>query len=410
MKGKISVSSQHFQYTEQSDLSQNAFNPLPAVVIGGPPHSGKSVLTYSLTRRLRELGVAHYVLRAYPPDGEGDWFYAGAQEEVRHLRIKGARSEAWLPLLQRDVARRHLPLILDVGGLPTLEQEALFDLATHGVLLTPDAESREAWAARFARHGLVLLADFHSELHGENALAVSAPVLHGTLAGLERRSVASGPAFVALVERLAVIFQDATPGLRRSHLADAPVELAVDLAQLAAHFGRDPNAWLPQDLPAILDYLPESRPLALYGRAPNWLCAAVALHALPEAFWVFDVRLGWTEAPTLARGPVEEGAALQVQVESGSECLLVSFSLPDAYLDITEAGDLILPLFSGDALLLSGKLPLWLWSALVRALDTSTIAVYQPQVGGAVVVRQRGPGLPPGSVLRSPTLLPLQTT
>jgi len=38
-------------------------NPFPAVVIGGPPHSGKSVLTYLLTRQLRALRVEHYVLR-----------------------------------------------------------------------------------------------------------------------------------------------------------------------------------------------------------------------------------------------------------------------------------------------------------------------------------------------------------
>ncbi len=399
MKREINVSTQHFQYTEQFDLSQNAFNPLPAVVIGGPPHSGKSVLTYSLTRRLRELGVAHYVLRAYPPDGEGDWFYEGPPEEVRHLRVKGARSEAWLPLLQRDIARRHLPLILDVGGLPTLEQEALFDLATHGVLLTPDAESHAAWAARFARHGLVLLADLHSELHGEEALAETMPVLRGTLAGLERRSVAGGPAFAALVERLSGIFRDASSGLPRRHLADAPVELAVDLAQLAAHFGRDPNAWLPQDLPAILDYLPEGRPLALYGRAPNWLCAAVALHALPEAFWIFDARLGWTAAPVLARGPVKAAAMLQVEVEARPENTRVTFSLPDAYLDITEVADLTLPPLSGNELWLSGKLSLWLWAAVVRTLDAPAIAVHQPRAGGAIVVRQRGAGPPVGSVL-----------
>lgn len=391
---------QRFQYTEQSGLSQNAFNPLPAIVIGGPPHSGKSVLTYSLTRRLRELGVAHYVLRAYPPDGEGDWFYEGPQDQVRHLRVKGARSEAWLPMLQRDIAQRHLPLILDVGGLPTPEQEALFDSATHGVLLTPGDESREAWAARFARRGLVLLADLRSDLHGEDALTATTPVLRGALAGLERRSYARGPAFAALVERIAVIFQGAAQGLPRQHLAAAPVELAVDLARVAAHLGRDPNAWAPGDLPAILDYLPEGQPLALYGRAPNWLCAAVALHTLPEEFWIFDVRLGWTQAPTLARGPVKADAALHVQIEPGPESTLVTFSLPDAYLDISEVGDLTLPHLPDGGLLLSGKLPLWLWAALARALDAPWIAVYQPRAGGAVVVRQRGAGPPVGSVLR----------
>ena len=47
-------------------------NQLPAVLIGGPPHSGKSVLIYSLSQALRARGVAHYALRACP-DGEGDF-------------------------------------------------------------------------------------------------------------------------------------------------------------------------------------------------------------------------------------------------------------------------------------------------------------------------------------------------
>ena len=47
-------------------------NRLPAVLVGGPPHSGKSVLIYSLSQALRARGIDHYALRACP-DGEGDW-------------------------------------------------------------------------------------------------------------------------------------------------------------------------------------------------------------------------------------------------------------------------------------------------------------------------------------------------
>jgi len=46
-------------------------NQFPALMIGGPPHSGKSVLAYSLTQALRARQIDHYLLRACP-DGEGD--------------------------------------------------------------------------------------------------------------------------------------------------------------------------------------------------------------------------------------------------------------------------------------------------------------------------------------------------
>ncbi len=55
----------------------------PAILVGGPPHSGKSVLTYSLTQALRRRGVDHYVLRA-APDGEGDW--ANSPPSLQSLR------------------------------------------------------------------------------------------------------------------------------------------------------------------------------------------------------------------------------------------------------------------------------------------------------------------------------------
>ncbi len=381
------------------------YNPLPAVVLGGPPHRGKSVLAYSLTRALRERAVPHYLLRAYPPDGEGDWFHEGEQEVVRHLRIKGARSERWLPLLRRDVARRHLPLIVDMGGLPTPEQESVLDDCTHGVLLTATKAEREEWAARFAAHGLVLLADLRSDLKGENSLEVREPVLRGVLAGLERGRTASGPAFSALVDRLEELFRPFADTLYRHHMETAPVELVVDLERLARRMGRDPLRWEPSDLAGVLEYLPAGEMLALYGRGPNWLYAAVAVHAFPAAFYLFDARLGWVMAPVLSEGLPEPGGPLEVQVDHSESAVRMRFLLPDVYLDVEEAAGMVVPPCPSEGLILEGKLPLWLWAALARlyAPCLTWLAVVQPQrasreAGTAVVISSRG-GPPVGSVL-----------
>ena len=374
------------KYTNASGISQTSFATLPAVALGGPPHSGKSVLAYSLTQALRARDVPHYLLRAYPPDYEGDWFFVAEPETVRHLRLKGASSAAWLPLLQRDIAARHLPLLVDVGGLPTPEQETLLDACTHGVLLTPDAASRELWRERFERHGLALLADLRSDLHGVNALAGSGAPLEGTLAGLERGRMAEGPAFEALVERLAALFNAAMPGLLRQHLLTAPAELAVDVTSLARQLGQDPRGWLPEALPAVLEYLPEHTPLALYGRGPNWLYAAVAAHAWPAAFYLFDVRCGWVQAPALPWGTPTE--ALRVAVQRGETAVQLDFLLPESYLDLAAAATLPIPPVTAPGLILNGKLPHWLWSALVRQYQhCAWLAVAHPQMGGAVIVR-----------------------
>ncbi len=387
------------EYTEIGSISQTNFLDLPAVVIGGPPHSGKSVLAYSLTRALREREIPHYLLRAYPPDYEGDWFLASEPETVRHLRFKGLPSAAWLPLLQRDIAARHLPLLVDVGGLPTPEQETLLAACTHGILLTPDPASRALWAERFTRYQLPVLADITSELHGSQHLAARAPVLRGTLAGLERGQVAQGPLFAALVERLAAWFIQVTQGLPRQHLAAAPAELALDLPALARQLGQDPQQWQPAALPEVLDYLPQGQPLALYGRGPNWLIAALARYTRPAPCYLFDARMGWLEVPALPVGPALATSPLQGQVEQLPQGDVWRVQLPTTYLDWTERTQLHAPVGESTAgVIFSGKLPQWLWAALVRAVSAPWVAVYQPQLAGAVVV-QGCTGHPPGTVL-----------
>lgn len=392
----------YVEYMKLAQKSQIVFNPLPAVIIGGPPHSGKSVLAYSLTRSLREHGVLHYLLRAYPPDCEGDWFHEGKRDVVRHLRLKGARGEAWLPLLRRDIARRHLPLIVDMGGLPAPAQETILDDCTHAILLTPNDEARQEWIVRFARHGLVLLADLRSDLHGRNRLEQKEPLVRGILAGLERGTQAKGTAFDALVMRLADIFATTSPGLRRRHLESAPTELCVDLERLAQQTGRDPHQWRPDDLPVVLDYLPAEKSLALYGRGPNWLYAAAAAHALPAPFFLFDVRLGWVKSPTIPEGDPTSEDPLTVRQRTLPGAQLLEFGLPDAYLDITEVDELRLAPCPAEGAILSGKLPLWLWAALVRACDATWVAVVQPQLPGAVVVRSRSGEPAVGTVVPMP--------
>jgi CRISPR-associated protein Csx3 len=74
------------------------------------------------------------------------------------------------------------------------------------------------------------------------------------------------------------------------------------------------------------------------------------------------------------------------------------------YLDYAEAEELSLPSsLSGKGLVLSGKLPLWLWTALVRAYrDAPWVAVFQPPLGDqAVVVASRDESVPVGGLVIS---------
>ncbi len=361
----------------------------PAVLIGGPPHAGKSVLAYSLTQALRRRGVEHYVLRAYP-DGEGDWSNEAEPATVRAIRIKGQGTPEWIARICRDIHHRHLPLIVDVGGRPTPWQEAVFDHCTHAILLTPDEASHQQWREMITCHGVIILADLHSALGEPGRVDEEQPILRGTISDLHRGTLACGPAFEALVQRLAQLFDYPPAQLRQEHLENAPVETVVELDRLkrTLHIGGDPATWEPASLPQVLDYLPAGVPLGLYGRGPNWLYAALALLAYPGELYQFDVRLGWVTPAPVKLGQSASDAPLQVTVRPAAEYTYLECTLPRHYIDYLEAADLSVPPVPWErGLVLSGKLPHWLLSGLALAYRQARwLAVYQPQIGGAVVI------------------------
>src|SRR5437763_1111724 len=212
------------------DRSFRMFNPLPAILIGGPPHAGKSVLTYSLTQALRKRHIEHYVIRACP-DGEGDWSQEIDQNAVRLIRIKGDWTPDFINLVCRDLERRHFPLLVDTGGSLQPWQTPILRHCTHSLLLLhPNDESTgQIWRQLVEEYGLLPLARLYSVLNGTSTITSESPVVEGTLTGLERNTVASGPLFDLLVERIAALFTSySSDDLKQRHLAAAPAEV-IDL-------------------------------------------------------------------------------------------------------------------------------------------------------------------------------------
>lgn len=389
----------------------------PAVLIGGPPHSGKSVLTYSLSQMLRKRGVAHYVLRA-APDGEGDWFLEGESPQVRLLRVRGSFDARWVDRILRDIRNRHLPLLVDAGGLPTPDQERILSAVTHAVLLTRDPAARPEWHRRFRRYGLNLLADLDSRLEGPSQIVEELPVLRGVITGLIRGRAAEGAVFEALVERVAALFRYDPEELRRYHLSMAPnVDLVIELNRLARmvgiRFEEEAPRWRPGDLPRTLESLPAGKPLALYDRGPAWLYAALAVHALPSPVFQFDVRLGWVEPPKVEVAKRVPSTSLETppllfDAEPSGDLWRLSVSLRHPYLEREEVEGLPAPAIPADGfLVLDGKLPLWLWTALARAYaGVRVLAVFEPRTSEAVVIASRDPAFPVGTArpLDAPSL------
>ncbi len=369
----------------------------PAVLIGGPPHRGKSVLLYHLSQALRRRGVEHYALRA-APDGEGDWASEIEQSRVRLIRMKDEWTPAWVERISRDIAARHLPLLVDVGGKPQPWQEEIIGRCTHAVLLYSQPDELAWWQALARRHGLTIVAELESQLAGQSALRTTAPLFRARLTRLERDAPPlTGPVFAALVDHLTIDLAFSPAELSRINAATAPLEQPLDLAQLARQFHLAPaQHWQPAHLPRLLQQLPAGRPLALYGRGPNWLLAAVARQTYPAPFYQFDPRLGWVTPPPLRLEPPRPDAPFHVRQLERTVYTEFAITLAGGYLDYPQGEALVAPPApKGRPLLLSGPLPLWLYTALARAYtDAPLLAIHQPMAGHVVIHATRPPWLP----------------
>lgn len=375
---------------------------LPAIAIGGPPHSGKSVLTYSLTQLLRDQRIDHYVLRACP-DGEGDWSNEAAPQTVQAIRQKGKFTTTFIANVSAALQKRHLPLLVDVGGRPSQADEAIFRQCTHLIILSATAEGMAEWRAFAQRLGLPIIAELESMLVGEEAVYATYPLLCGRLVGLERGRRVTGALLDHLAGVVCSLFALKPAELRQFHLAMAPVELAVDLDRVAATLNlMQGGQWRPAEIPVVLAYVPAQTPLAIYGRGANWLYTALALQTWPAEFYQFDARLGWVKPARLSFIAQAQSTLLHCTTSVEADYTRIRVQIPDTYLDYDAIqGCAIPPVAPERGVILDGKLPYWLWTGLACAYQTAPwVAVYQPQLGD-VVVMTRQAEFQVGSVLHS---------
>jgi CRISPR-associated protein Csx3 len=385
------------------------FNPLPAILVGGPPHAGKSVLTYSLTQALRERNIDHYVIRACP-DGEGDWSQEIDQDAVRVIRVKGTWTPNFVERLCQDLERRHFPLLVDMGGRPEAWQTCILSNCTHSVLLLHrhDKPTIRFWRQLVEENGLLPLALLNSVLDGTSTITSDGPVLKGTLTGLSRNTVAHGPLFELLVERIASLFSSySSEELKKGHLASAPADV-VDLDAFLQIWAPETKRWTPEMIPALLAELPTNTPLAVYGRGPNWVYGALVMQTGTQPFYQFDSRQGWVAPPLLQMSKTGEQSSpeLRVMLDEHQDVTILKIDIVTKYLDYTEAEYLSFPPVPVDrGLILSGVVPHWLLTALVRLYSgtgVAWIACHQPQLGGAVVVTSHTTNHVPGDLIPLP--------
>jgi CRISPR-associated protein Csx3 len=253
---------------------------------------------------------------------------------------------------------------------------------------------------------LIVIAELLSTLDGIDQVDQQVPFLSGMIAGLERGHTINGPMIEALANQVAALLAYPEAELRAAHLRAAPAEfLVVEVDRMGRTLGLEPEShrWQPHQLPRLLDYLPAATPLALYGRAPNWVYTAAALHAYPATCTHFDPRLGWvTPLQVILRAnPCSDQVQWSQRLSLPYCCLDVTFTT-EHFLDHTEVNPLQAPDITLEhGLVISGKLPYWLLIGLVVAYwpVTPWLAIYYPPLNQAVVVASRHPDYQVGQLV-----------
>ena len=146
--------------------------PCPTIIVGGPPDSGKSVLTYTLEQTLNKNGYHNRVhtLRAHW-DGHGDWFNSMERRDLAlyFSLVNGGEPENKEAFFKEQVnlidnLRSTTDLaIVDFGGKPKPSDLILVRRCTHYIIISNSVQEVEEWHDYFSRKGdLKPLAIIHS--------------------------------------------------------------------------------------------------------------------------------------------------------------------------------------------------------------------------------------------------------
>ncbi len=131
------------------------------IVIGGPPHSGKSVFIEALTQNLDKDNTFSF---SAAPDGEGPWLQRHYDDpDVVKLRQKGKFTPEFVADRKKKITDWEGPLmIIDVGGRTSEENAQMIEGATHAIILAGDLSKVAEWRDFFEKNNIQVIAKLHS--------------------------------------------------------------------------------------------------------------------------------------------------------------------------------------------------------------------------------------------------------
>ncbi len=165
------------------------------VVIGGPPHSGKSVFIQALRNKLREskpdaFNENVYIIRACP-DGEGDWFGDVKEEQGKVFRFSGVFTKEFAEQMAdaiENTSKTKKIVIVDVGGKLDRKNNLIFSKCNSGIIVSSNPKETIKWVGAYEQSELKLLAIANSKIEGETKVISNEP-LEIDISNLDRNKV-----------------------------------------------------------------------------------------------------------------------------------------------------------------------------------------------------------------------------
>jgi CRISPR-associated protein Csx3 len=166
--------------------------PCPAILIGGPPNSGKSVFSNALRHSLIHHYPQHRIfLHRANWDGEGNWAYESRNMELvddlveqnKYPIHKDPETAKLIPdyfhchaQFVRNLRSLFDILVVDVGGKPASEKEPLIRECSHYIIVTRSPDFLPDWQQLCQPH-LSPVAIIHSVLEQRMNCVSAAPIL-----------------------------------------------------------------------------------------------------------------------------------------------------------------------------------------------------------------------------------------
>jgi CRISPR-associated protein Csx3 len=157
-------------------------------------------------------------------------------------------------------------------------------------------------------------------------------------------------------------------------------------------------------LQPFLESLPAQTPLSVDGVGPIWLYAALAAHGDQQPFYLFDPKIGWIQPARVYLGTEQStDICIKPETRSDQDFTVLKITFPRDRIGYFQPDPLAFPPISPEqGLIIDGRVPNWLLTALVRlykAAGVPWIAPFYVPLNKAIVAYSRIERYQPGDLI-----------